>query len=165
MARLRNPVVRRFYVDLKQTPRWAFLLLLAGGFFWLGFSLVDWLPCSVMPREWAALWPTRTIAIIAWLNALMVVGTLILAIPCAILMKWILVAPTPQQGLVVTGPAALWACWGLVEYSDTGGNLYLPAMASGVFAALVTLTSVPLLVWVIAHGVGRPWSKVPDGPN
>ena len=160
-----NLVVRRIYVNPRQTRRGAFLLLLAGGFLWLGFSVVEWLPFAVVPREWTALWPTKTVAVVAWLNSLTVVATLILAIPCAILMKWVLVAPTPQQGLVVTGPAALWACWGLVEYSHTGGNLHLLAILSGAFAALVTLASVPLLVWMMTRRAGRPWSEVSDASN
>lgn len=122
----------------------------AVGYLALTFPIFEALPFGTVPDAWAALWPTRRGAVLAWWHVLNACGALAAALPVSVLLRITLGRLTPRVGLIVATPAALFALSALVTYPAAVRMEPVGAVTSTAALAALLLAALPLSTAVLS---------------
>lgn len=147
-------------MDISRVRRPLVILGLAASFYFLGSSLIDHMPFTLLPSWWMGIWPSRRVGVFTWFGLLNAAGAVIAAVPVAILLSWLIDRNRLRAAFIVGVLVAVAVIGPLVAGTSPLGRA--PAMSVNAWLMtlelfLVILLAVPLLIWAMRALPSNNW--------
>lgn len=124
--------------------------------------MIDRMPFTLLPSWWMSIWPSRTVGVFAWFGLLNAAGTLIAAIPVAILLMWLIDRNRTRAAFTVGVLVALAVIGPPVAGTSSFGRpptMSVNAWLMTLELFLLMFLAVPFLIWAMRALPSNKWFK------
>jgi hypothetical protein len=123
------------------------ILVLATLFYFLASISIERMPFTSLPSWWIGMWASHSLGMYTWFGLLNGVGSLMAAIPVAILLSWHIERDRMRTAFIVGAITALVATGSSVARYSPFAHRATAFMTLELFLVMVLV--LPLLIWLL----------------